>query len=123
MSSEEQIRQVLHASRVLSLTVANPHGPLGLERLSAAVSRINPALRPDDARVRQAITLDQATWVKLHRLAGTTTQTTSQHVTAKQISGDRLQGVPLDHALMDQWSNRLLRLQLSRNTLGHGQRS
>jgi hypothetical protein len=44
MLSEEQIRQALHANRVVPLAVAKPHGPLGLEQLAAAVSRINPAL-------------------------------------------------------------------------------
>ena len=36
MLSEEQIRQALHASRVVPLAVARPHGPLGLEQLAAA---------------------------------------------------------------------------------------
>ena len=75
MLSEEQIRQALHASRVVPLTVAKPHGPLGLEQLAAAVSRINPALGPGDARVRRPIALDQAT-----------TQTTSHQVTASQVA-------------------------------------
>lgn len=86
MLSEQQIRQVLHASRVLPLTVAKPHGPLGLEQLAAAVSRINPALGPGDARVRRPIALHQATWEKLDRLAETTMQTTSHHVTASQVA-------------------------------------
>jgi len=83
MLSEEQIRQVFHASRVLPLMVAKPHGPLGLEQLAAAVSRINPALGPGDARVRRPIALHQATWEKLDRLAETTTQTTSHQVTSR----------------------------------------
>ena len=61
MLSEEQIQQALHASCVLPLAVAKPHGPLGLEQLAAAVSRINPALGPGDARVCRPIALDQAT--------------------------------------------------------------
>src|ERR671922_981383 len=86
MLSEEQIREALHASRVVPLTVAKPHGPLGLEQLTAAVSQINPALGPGDARVRRPIALDQATWEKLDRLAETAAQTTSQHVTASQVA-------------------------------------
>jgi hypothetical protein len=62
MLSAEQIRQALRASRVVPLAVPKPHGPLGLEQLAAAVSRINPALRPRDARMRPPIALDQATW-------------------------------------------------------------
>lgn len=86
MLSEEQIRQALHASRVVPLAVGKPHGPLGLEQLAAAVSRINPALGPGDSRVRRPIALDQATWEKLDRLAETAAQTTSQHVTASQVA-------------------------------------
>ena len=86
MLSEEQIRQALHASRVVPLTVATPHGPLGLEQLAAAVSRINPALGSGDSRVRRPIALDHTTWEKLEQLANTATQTTSQRVTASQVA-------------------------------------
>jgi hypothetical protein len=86
MLSEEHIRQALHASRVVPLAVVNPHGPLGLEQLAAAVSRINPALGSGDPRVRRPIALDHATWEKLEQLAETAAQTTSQHVTASQVA-------------------------------------
>jgi hypothetical protein len=86
MVPEEQIRQALHASRVVPLTVAKSHGPLGLEQLAAAMSRINPALGPGEARVRRPIALDQTMWEKLDRLAETAAQTTSQHVTASQVA-------------------------------------
>jgi hypothetical protein len=86
MLSEEQIRQALRASRVVRLTGARPHGPLGLEQLAAAVSRINPALGSGDPSVRRPITLDQATWERLDQLAETAAQTTSQHVTASQVA-------------------------------------
>jgi hypothetical protein len=86
MLSEEQIRQALHASRVVPLTLAQPHGPLGLEHLAAAVSRVNPALGSGSPSVRRPIALDHATWEKLERLAETAAQTTSQHVTASQVA-------------------------------------
>jgi hypothetical protein len=86
MLSEEQIRQALHASRVVPLAVAKPHGPLGLEQLAAAVSRTNPGFKSDDARVHRPIALDHATWEKLGQLAETAAQTTSQHVTASQVA-------------------------------------
>ena len=86
MLSEEQIRQALHVSRVVPLAVAILHGPSGLEQLTAAVSRINPALGPGGARVRRPIALDQATWERLEPLAETAAQTTSQHVTASQVA-------------------------------------
>jgi hypothetical protein len=38
MLSEEHIKQALHASRILPLGIANPHGPFGLEHLAEAVS-------------------------------------------------------------------------------------
>jgi hypothetical protein len=86
MLSEEQIQQALRASHVVPLTVARPHGPLGLEQLAAAVSRINPVLGPGDPRVRRLVALDQATWEKLEQLAETAAQTTSQPVTASQMA-------------------------------------
>ena len=86
MLSEEQIRQALHAGRVVPLAVAKPHGPLGLEPLAAAVSRVNPALGSGDLGVRRPIALDHATWEKLEQLANTATQTTSQRVTASQVA-------------------------------------
>jgi hypothetical protein len=51
MLSEEEIRQVLHASSVVPLAVAGPQGPLGLEQLAVAVSRVNPALGSGSPRV------------------------------------------------------------------------
>jgi hypothetical protein len=85
MLSEEQIRQALHASRVVPLLVARPHGPLVLEQL-AAVSRVNPALGSGAPRVRRPIALDHETWEKLEQLAETAAQTTSQPVTASQMA-------------------------------------
>jgi len=86
MLSEEQIREALHASRVVPLAVAKQHGPQGLEQLAAAVSRVNPALGLGSPRVRRLIALDHATWEKLEQLAETAAQTTSQHVTASQVA-------------------------------------
>ena len=86
MLSEEQIRRTLHAHRIIPLAVAKPHGPLGLEQLAAAVSRINPALGPGDPRMCRPVALDQATWEKLDQLAKTAAQTTLHHVTASQVA-------------------------------------
>ena len=86
MLSEKEIRQALHASRVVPLAVARPHGPLGLEQLAAAVSRVNPALGSDSPHVRRPIALDHETWEKLEQLAETAAQTTSQPVTASQVA-------------------------------------
>ena len=86
MPSEEQIRQALHASRVVPLSVATPHGPLGLEQLTGAVSHVNPAFGSGSPRVHRPIALDHATWEKLGQLAETAAQTTSQQVTASQVA-------------------------------------
>lgn len=86
MLSEEQIRQALHASRVVPLSVEKPHGPLGLEQLAAAVARINPSLGAGDLRVCRPVALDYETWERLDQLAGATAQKTSQHVTASQVA-------------------------------------
>jgi hypothetical protein len=61
MLSEEQIRQALHANRVILLTVAKPHGPPGLEQLAAAVSHVNPALGSGSPHVCRPIALDHET--------------------------------------------------------------
>jgi hypothetical protein len=86
MLSEKEIQQALHANRIIPLAVARPHGPLGLEQLAAAVSRLNSALGSDSPRVRRPIVLDHETWEKLEQLAETAAQTTLQHVTALQVA-------------------------------------
>src|SRR6266446_7163716 len=86
MLSEKQIQQALHAGRVVPLAIAKPYGALGLEQLTAAVSRINPALGSGNIGVCRRIALDHATWEKLVQLASTATQTTSQRVTASQVA-------------------------------------
>lgn len=86
MLSEKEIRQALHANRIVPLAVARPHGPLGLEQLAAVVSHINPAFGSSSTRVRRPISLDRLTWEKLEQLAETAAQTTSQPVTASQVA-------------------------------------
>ena len=86
MLSEKQIRQALHASRVVPLAVARPHGPLGLEQLAAAVSRVNPALGSGSPRVRRPIALDRATWEKLEQLADNGCADDITAVTASQVA-------------------------------------
>ena len=86
MLSEEQIRQALHASRVTPLSVAKPHGPLGLEHLAAAVSRINQEIGSIEPRVCRPVSLEHETWDKLNQLAETTAQTAAQHITASQVA-------------------------------------
>ena len=69
--TEDEIRLALHAGRVVPLAVANPHGPLGLEQLAAAVASHREAGQstPHQDRVRRPIELPLQTWEKLHALA------------------------------------------------------
>ena len=85
MLSEEEIRQVLHASRVVPLSVANPHGPLGLEHLAAAVA-LAVGSSPETDRVQRSIELRRETWEKLAEMADATTRTASRRTTPSEIA-------------------------------------
>jgi hypothetical protein len=54
MLTEQEIQQALHAWRVIPLPVSNPHGPLGLEQVAAAVSAIadSPLLIHENKLIR-----------------------------------------------------------------------
>jgi hypothetical protein len=67
MLDEAEIGRLLHASRILPLDVANPHGPLGLEQLAGAVARARREGLPQ--RVERPISLSVETWTKLDNLA------------------------------------------------------
>jgi hypothetical protein len=88
MLTEQEIKQALHARRVVPLSVPNPHGPLGLEQLAAAVARIadSPVPLPDDGRVRRPIALSVQTWQKLQQLAETTAQANASPVNASDVA-------------------------------------
>jgi hypothetical protein len=88
MLTEEQIRQALHASRVIPVGVPDPHGPLGLEHLAAAVARhVDRADRPaDQPRLRRLIELRTETWEKLADLAEATACANSAHLSASQLA-------------------------------------
>ena len=57
MLSEKDIQQALHAHRVVALPALQPHGPLGLEQLAAAVARLadSPVILPETVRIRRPI--------------------------------------------------------------------
>jgi hypothetical protein len=88
MLPEEDIQHALHARRVVPLSVTNPHGPLGLEQLTAAVARIadSPVTLPENARICRPISLSVQTWEKLEQLAQTTAQTSSRPETASEVA-------------------------------------
>ncbi len=88
MLTEDEIRRALHASRVVPLEVENPHGPLGLVQLAAAVARrtADAQSQPPEARVRRAIDLPVETWEKLDELAAKSSQATSSLVRPSEIA-------------------------------------
>src|SRR5271165_6483411 len=88
MLSEGSIRRALHASRVVPLSVANPHGPLGLEQLAAAVARQREAAQapPQAERVRRPIELPVETWEKLHALAAAASRAGTTPVSASELA-------------------------------------
>lgn len=88
MLTEGEICQALHASRVVPLAVANPHGPLGLEQLAAAVAAHREQTQshsPTD-RVRRPIELPMQTWEKLQALAATTSESGAPPVSAGELA-------------------------------------
>lgn len=85
MLSEAQIRQALHADRVLPVGVANPHGPLGLEQLAEAVCRLSGS-SAGLARVERSIALPVETWQKLDELARNASQAQPRPVTASDMA-------------------------------------
>lgn len=88
MLTEEQIRRALRATRVIPLETANPHGPLGLEQLAAAVARrtADAQTQQPSARVRRSIELAVETWEKLDQLAAAASQSTSAAVKPSDLA-------------------------------------
>jgi len=100
MLTEETIRRALHASRVVPLEVANPHGPLGLDQLAAAVAAQRETAQsqaPSD-RVRRPIELPVETWEKLRTLAAATSQTGTRPVSAGELAAAIIEQYVLDAA-------------------------
>ncbi len=98
MLTEEAIRRALHASRVVPLAVANPHGPLGLEQLAAAVATHREAAhaQPQPERVRRPIELPVQTWEKLHALAAATSRAGTSPVSAGELAAAIIEQYVLD---------------------------
>jgi hypothetical protein len=82
--TEEEMGRALHADSVVPLGVANPHGPLGLEQLAAAVAAHRQAAQP--SRVRRPIELPVQTWERLRELAAATSKAGTSPVTAGELA-------------------------------------
>jgi hypothetical protein len=100
MLTEDAIRRALHASRVVPLSVANPHGPLGLEQLAAAVAshRETVQARAPSDRVRRPIELPVQTWEKLHALAAAASQAGTPPVSTAELAAAILEKYVVDAA-------------------------
>jgi hypothetical protein len=85
MLTGEQIKQALHAHRVVPLGVANPHGPLGLEQLAEAAARLTMR-QPDTPRIERPIALSAETWRKLDELARSAALARPWSVTASTVA-------------------------------------
>jgi len=81
MLREEEIQQALRARRVIPLGVSNPHGPLGLEHLAAAVARIT-----EPEREALSIPLRRETRDKLEQLARAEGAASARPITAAELA-------------------------------------
>ena len=86
MLTEQEIRDALHASRVVPLPVPNPHGPLGLEQLAEAVARATAARPQSTGSVQRSLTLPLATWEKLDSLAQTASKAGPGRLSASDVA-------------------------------------
>jgi hypothetical protein len=83
-TAANDMRRALKASRVVPLTTANPHGPLGLEQLAAEVG----ALRGECRFPAVVVPLSPELWDKLQRLAEAAGRDRAEPVTAAGLVRD-----------------------------------
>jgi hypothetical protein len=95
MLTKNEIQQALHAGRVLPVSVNNPHGPLGLEQLAAAVAQLSDSPVPLSgiARICRSIALSVETWEKLEEIAKRTAPAGSPPVPVSEIAASILEQV------------------------------
>jgi hypothetical protein len=86
MLTQEEIKNALHASRVVPLPLANPHGPLGLEQLAEMVRSLVQTKSAPEERVQRPIALPVATWQKLDELAREATSADAAPLTASTLA-------------------------------------
>jgi hypothetical protein len=95
MLTEQEIQEALHASRVVPLSVPNPHGPLGLDHLAVAVAQVagSPLASSEKGRIRRPLELSVGAWEKLDQLAATTAKTAARPVSASEVAAAILEQV------------------------------
>lgn len=86
MLSRDEIQSALGATRVVPVNVKNPHGPLGLEQLSAAVRQLDDRSSAEINQIQRSISLPLETWEKLDHLAHELTERSSRPITAIDVA-------------------------------------
>jgi hypothetical protein len=81
MINDQEIKRALKASRIVPLSTANPHGPLGLEQLAAEVA----AVRGETRFPAVVVPLPPETWDKLQRLAESERQGRHEQISAADL--------------------------------------
>lgn len=91
MLSEQEIKQALRADRVLPVTVANPHGPFGLEQLARAVADFSNRKGSHEKSLVRSLEVPDETWQKLERLANEATRNSTRTVSVSEVAAAILQ--------------------------------
>lgn len=86
MLSDDQIAHALHASRVVTLPVCSPHGPLGMEQLAETVKQYIRSKSAPEERVQRPIALPVETWEKLDQLARAATPANTPPLSASAVA-------------------------------------
>lgn len=85
MLNRDEIQSALGADRVVPLNVKNPHGPMGLEQLAAAVEQLDRQSTGAN-QIRRSISLPVEAWQKLDDLAQQLSEQSSRPVTASEVA-------------------------------------
>ncbi|MBI1833053.1 MAG: hypothetical protein HYR84_16555 [Planctomycetes bacterium] len=90
MLSEQEVKQALHANRVIPIDVPNPHGPLGWQHLGHTLARF---LTPNDSgtKVVKSLEIPAETWNKLEQLAAEAARSEARPVSASDLAAAILQ--------------------------------
>jgi hypothetical protein len=86
MLSEEEIRKALHASRVVPISIPNPHGPLGLEHVALLVAELQAGNRKQENKVVRPLEVPLETWLKLEQLAEAATKSAARPVSVSEVA-------------------------------------
>jgi len=94
MLTREEIKHLLHASRVVPLQTTDVHGPLGLEHLAREVAEIMRMPSPEAPTEARQVELPKTTWAKLAAVAEK-----SQQMQARPITAETVAAAIIEHAL------------------------